>query len=106
VPTAASPLIHIARVTPEAKDPNDIDCLVSCCGNRKVVISSQDLEDRYVSLDQYQSQDKTKAATNEMFDWIALGNPHLSLNKWCNELLQHIERNVPSGGQKHEDVTA
>jgi cis-L-3-hydroxyproline dehydratase len=102
--TAASPLIHIAGVTPEAKDPNDIDRLVCHCGNRKVVISSQDLEDRYALLDQYQSQDKSKAATKEKIDWIALGNPHLSLNE-CDELLQLIERNVPSGGQKHEDVT-
>jgi predicted aconitase len=99
--TAASPLIHIAGVTPEAMDPSDIDDLMRHCGDRKILITAHDLEQRYASLDQNRPEG---GSSDHKIDWIALGNPHLSLTE-CDELLKLIESYVPPGMQKHDDVT-
>ena len=104
--TAASPLIHIAGVTPEAKDPSDIDDLKRHCGDRKVMITAQDLEERYKSLDQHadQSTESSESKSDDRIDWIAIGNPHLSLSE-CDELLKIVESVVPASMKKHNDVT-
>jgi cis-L-3-hydroxyproline dehydratase len=100
--TAASPLIHIAGVTPEALDRTDIDAMQKACGNNINVITMEALDQTYRLLDQ-QEQQTEPSNENQNVDWIAIGNPHLSLSE-CDELLRLIEKQSP-GTKKHDDVT-
>jgi predicted aconitase/predicted aconitase with swiveling domain len=92
--TGTSPLIHVAGITPEAMEPQG---MIEGC-HRKWAISVDQLEDTFRILDQ-------QAASNiddDKVDWIALGNPHLSLSE-CDALVELIE-SLPSQRKKHENV--
>jgi predicted aconitase len=105
--TAASPLIHIAGITPEAKDPSHVQRMMQGCQHRVRRITAEDLEDTFMLLDQQKLQTVTKGAPegeDGKVDWIALGNPHLSLTE-CDKLLQLIENHVPHGKSKNDNVT-
>jgi cis-L-3-hydroxyproline dehydratase len=102
--TAASPLIHIAGVTPEATDPLDVADMISICSKRQEKVTLEALDETFRLLDQ---QNGPRGPENKdshiSIDWIALGNPHLSLSE-CDELLRLVESDVPAGRRKHEDV--
>jgi cis-L-3-hydroxyproline dehydratase len=95
--TAASPLIHIAGITPEALDPADIEAMKIVCHENSKAISMEDLDETYQLLDQQTTKEDSRKV-----DWIAIGNPHLSLSE-CDELLKIIE-NRPLGQRKDDNV--
>ena len=90
--TGTSPLIHIAGVTPEAMEPGE---MVKACP-RKKIITAESLERTFHLLDQQDTSDE------KLVDWIALGNPHLSLSE-CDELKTLIEA-IPDRQKKRDDV--
>jgi predicted aconitase/predicted aconitase with swiveling domain len=90
--TGTSPLIHIAGITPEAIRADEM--LANC--SRWEVISAQRLEKTFRILDQ-EGEEKEKRV-----DWIALGNPHLSLSE-CEDLRKLIDA-LPEPKKKHDDV--
>jgi hypothetical protein len=100
--TAASPLIHIAGVTPEAKSPTDVEELLQSCHRRMRRITTDDLEATFTLLDQQKDNihgvggDRSPLEDNQQIDWVAIGNPHLSLSE-CDELLRLVEDQVPQG---------
>lgn len=67
--TAASPLIHVAGVTPEVTDE-----MIEGC-ERNYTVSVEELEETYKLLDQQNGLDTQE---EDRIDWISLGNPHLS----------------------------
>ncbi len=90
--TGTSPLIHIAGVTPEAMVAND---MISNC-THKEVITADGLEKTFRLLDQQGGKEECSV------EWVALGNPHLSLSE-CEELKTLIEA-LPDPKKKHENV--
>jgi len=99
--TAASPLIHIAGITPEARLA-DVDEWKRSATRRKNITADK-LQATFDLLNQ-----QTKSAENDgdndddKVDWIALGNPHLSLSE-VDELLQLVE-NQAVLSKMREDV--
>lgn len=91
--TGTSPLIHVAGVTPEAKDAQQM--IANC--RRKHTINVDQLDRTFQVLDQHEPSD-----IEERVDWIALGNPHLSLSE-CENLLKIIQ-SLPQPRKKREDV--
>lgn len=91
--TASSPLIHIAGLTPEAKDVAVIQDFVNACSDAVRTISIQDLERTFELLD-------AKGGTKETIDLVALGNPHLSVSE-CQNLAQLIR---DEGGGRHPNT--
>ena len=91
--TGTSPLIHIAGITPEAMEPQQ---MISEC-TRKCVITADKLDYTFQILDQQESSKES-----EDIDWIALGNPHLSLDE-CENLVQLVD-SLPPPKKKHKDV--
>ncbi|KAL3938606.1 MAG: hypothetical protein SGBAC_006523 [Bacillariaceae sp.] len=91
--TAASPLIHVAGVTPEVTD----DMIASC--RRKYIVDVGQLEETYKLLDQQNPLDMDEG---DRIDWVSLGNPHLSLSE-CENLLTKIQ-SLPSPQKKKEGV--
>jgi predicted aconitase/predicted aconitase with swiveling domain len=90
--TGTSPLIHVAGVTPEAKEPND---MINDC-RRSVKITEEQLESTFETLDQGGTPEDIKV------DWVALGNPHLSLSE-CEDL-QTLVESLPEHQKKSENV--
>jgi hypothetical protein len=90
--TGTSPLIHVAKVTPEVNDE-----MISSCKRKRIVTADQ-LEATFKMLDQQgESND-----VNEDIDWISLGNPHLSLSE-CDRLVEQIQ-SLPMPRKKHENI--
>jgi predicted aconitase len=81
--TGSSPLIHIAGITPEAKDPAVIQGFLASCGGSVRTLSMGQLEDTFRTLD-------SDAGVDHMVDMVALGNPHLSLSE-CQHLVELVE---------------
>ena len=103
--TAASPLIHIAGITPEAKDPVQVERMMQGCQHRVRRVTVEDLEKTFMLLDQQKSRTVEVCKEEDgKVDWIALGNPHLSLTE-CDKLLHLIESHVPHGKSKNDNVT-
>lgn len=90
--TGKSPLIHIAGVTPEAMDAGT---MIKHC-TRKEIITVDGLEETFRLLDQQGGIEVGQV------DWVALGNPHLSLSE-CEELKKLIE-SLPAPTMKHDNV--
>ena len=91
--TASSPLFHLAYITPEAQDRNDIEDMLASCGDKKVVVSKQDLLRAYDTLD-------SGKGDGEDISLVALGNPHLSRTE-----LRRLSALVTSDSrEKHPDV--
>jgi hypothetical protein len=80
--TGTSPLIHIAGITPEAKDPAVIEDFLSSCDNVRAVSLSQ-LEETFRALD-------SDSGVEHSIELIALGNPHLSVSE-CEQLVKLID---------------
>ncbi|CAJ1893751.1 unnamed protein product [Cylindrotheca closterium] len=91
--TAASPLIHVAGVTPEVTD----EMIASC--KKKYTVDVLELEETYKLLDQHNALDTDEEGS---IDWISLGNPHLSLSE-CEKLLEKIQ-SLPSPQKKKAEV--
>lgn len=97
--TGKSPLIHISGVTPEAIHAKD---MIAKC-TRKETITVDGLEKTFNLLDQQGGNEDSQV------DWVALGNPHLSLSE-CEELKHLIEQLPPSSptstapATKHHNV--
>lgn len=91
--TGTSPLVHVAGVTAEAKRNPQI---VETC-NRRHVITMDELDETFHLLDQRKNHDV------ERVDWIALGNPHLSLAE-CDHLRDLIEALPDSTKKRNENV--
>jgi predicted aconitase len=96
--TAKSPLIHVAGVTPEARDQRRVQEMAEGCRERRTVITVEHLEETFRTLDH---QDETTSREDKI-DWVALGNPHLSLSE-CDELADLVKR-LPSAQRKNDDV--
>ena len=79
--TGTSPLIHIARITPEAKDQMSVDVLLANCDRPTRVIKMLDLRATFDNLD---------SSETEKVDLVALGNPHLSLTE-CEHLASLVD---------------
>lgn len=86
--TASSPLIHIAGITHEAKNPGTVEEFLSECGDTVRTIDASDLYSTFMLLDAQQAN-LTKNANNKI-DLIALGNPHLSISE-CRDLAKLIQ---------------
>lgn len=109
--TAASPLIHIAGITPETRDL-DIDKWIKSA-TRSKIITAQKLQETFDLLDQRKhlsknGDDDYDASNNEdKVDWVALGNPHLSLSE-VDQLLRLVENQVALtkniNSKKRDDV--
>jgi len=109
--TAASPLIHIAGITPEACD-SDIDAWIQLA-TRSKVIRAEHLQETFDALDQRQHVGENTGIEVDVgdnvdkVDWVALGNPHLSLSE-IDELLRLVENQAASckdtGSKKRDDV--
>jgi cis-L-3-hydroxyproline dehydratase len=101
--TAASPLIHIAGITPEAMDPVNVQTWVDQCKSEdKHLITLQHINDTYLA---FNSGEK---ATSERIDLVALGNPHLSISE-CKRLVTIIEQRTQieptaDGSRKNNEV--
>jgi predicted aconitase len=74
--TGTSPLIHIAGITPEAKDETTVNEYVASCDRPTRVVSLLELRSTFDALD---------SSKVEKVDLVALGNPHLSLTE-CEHL--------------------
>jgi predicted aconitase/predicted aconitase with swiveling domain len=96
--TAKSPLIHVAGVTPEARDHRRVQEMAEGCRERRTVITVEHLEETFRILDH---QEETTSREDKI-DWVALGNPHLSLSE-CDELADLV-KGLPSPQRKHDDV--
>lgn len=94
--TGTSPLIHVAGVTPEARDPATVEKMKNICSKHHIMTVEQ-LEDTYGILDQ-QEEDSGE----EKIDLVALGNPHLSLSE-CEALLSAVKA-LPESQKKHANV--
>jgi predicted aconitase len=81
--TGSSPLIHIAGITPEAKDPAVIEDLLASCGGNVRTLSMGQLEETFRTLD-------SDAGADNTVDMVALGNPHLSVSE-CQQLVDLVE---------------
>ena len=115
--TAASPLIHIASVTPEANRTNVEEWKTTATSTKS--IKAQDLQETYSLLDQQGGNidefgddcDDSSAGNHDRdkVDLIALGNPHLSLSE-VDELLRLVEKQTvlskddDSARKKRDDV--
>ena len=109
--TAASPLIHIAGVTPEARLA-DIDAWKKSA-TRSRSITAKNLQETFDLLDQQKRLSKTSGdgdgdGDDDKVDLVALGNPHLSLSE-VDDLLQLVENRVDqskndSSSKKRDDV--
>jgi hypothetical protein len=107
--TAASPLIHIAGITPEATNPASIAEMIELSSNRRQEITIGALDETFRLLDQQDTphgveKEEQDDESRNSIDWVALGNPHLSLSE-CDELLRLLENEVPAGTGKHKDVS-
>ena len=94
--TAASPLIHIAGVTPEARLADVKEWKTHATRTKN--INAQSLQETYHLLDQqttrageYSDCDSVDHHDDDTVDLIALGNPHLSLSE-VDELLRLVEK--------------
>jgi predicted aconitase len=79
--TGTSPLIHIAGITPEAKDETTVDALVASCDRPTRVVSMLELRSTFNALD---------SSEIDKVDLVALGNPHLSLTE-CEHLANLVD---------------
>ncbi|MGK3735338.1 MAG: putative aconitase [Bacillariaceae sp.] len=118
--TAASPLIHVAGITPEARLA-DIDAWKKSA-TRLRSISAKNLQETFDLLDQqkpHNKQDQNTVSGNnddgnddntndDKVDLVALGNPHLSLSE-VDDLLRLVENRVAlsekNNSKKHDDVS-
>lgn len=85
--------------------------MIECSSNRRQTITAEALDETFRLLDQQENTTKTVAGKGEddedshnSIEWVALGNPHLSLTE-CDELLRLLEHDVPEGMRKHKDVS-
>ena len=85
--TAASPLIHIAGITPEASDTDTVVAWQEACSSATKTITHDQLRATFEQLDQ-----ETAA---EQIDLVALGNPHLSATE-CRTLAATVRRDFPN----------
>ena len=93
--TGASPLVHVSGITPESNDPLVVKEWIQSCSKTCVVTANQ-LDDTFALLDQQhlmrqqRDDDPVGNVEYERIDWIALGNPHLSLSE-CDTLLKLVQ---------------
>mmetsp|Transcript_7773 Transcript_7773/g.8572 ORF Transcript_7773/g.8572 Transcript_7773/m.8572 type:complete len:780 (+) Transcript_7773:276-2615(+) len=124
--TAASPLIHIAGITPEARLA-DIDGWKRSATRSRSILATN-LQETFDLLDQqkshiqnsitvsevsnnceedYGDENRNDNTNNDKVDWVALGNPHLSLSE-VDDLLRLVENRVAlskdQNTKKHDDV--
>ena len=92
--TGTSPLIHIAGITPEARDEQVIRKWIRQCEGRVAEVTAELLKETYNILDK---------DNGEKIDLIALGNPHLSVAE-CGDLLDLVQQNGGDHHPKHPDV--
>ena len=93
--TGSSPLIHIAGITPEARDKDIVDAWTSESdeSTEVVAVTSTILLETFHLLDRDQNSSK--------IDLVALGNPHLSVTE-CEKLADLIRQQEES--EKHPNV--
>lgn len=91
--TAASPLIHIAGITPEVLDTEVVDEYVTGCGKNVKTVAKEDLERTFRLLDE--------SDANGAIDLVAIGNPHLSVSE-CSSLVSTIQSG--GGETRHADT--
>lgn len=84
--TASSPLIHIAGITPEAKEPEIVQRFIQGCGENVVKVTREQLLDTFTTLN---GKENANPSDSVKIDLVALGNPHLSVTE-CQALADII----------------
>jgi hypothetical protein len=87
--TASSPLIHIAGITPEAKEPETVQRFIQGCGENVVKVTRQQL---FVTFTTLNGKEIPDASDSVKIDLVALGNPHLSVTE-CQTIADIILQN-------------
>ena len=83
--TGSSPLVHIAGITPEAKQLSPVGILLETCTQR-VEITYDDVRKSYEMLDSGRSSSGgDEEDSSSAVELVAFGNPHLSLDE-CSKL--------------------
>jgi predicted aconitase/predicted aconitase with swiveling domain len=108
--TAASPLIHIAGITPEARLANSIDEWKQSATRLKSITAKNleetfDLLDQQTTTQQVNNRDDGAATNHDKVDLVALGNPHLSLSE-VDELLRLVENQAVRSNEVDTDTTS
>jgi cis-L-3-hydroxyproline dehydratase len=100
--TGASPLIHIAGITPEAKDAVVIQNYIASCEGEIRTITIQDLHRTFQTLDSSAALTENSNGSlnddsiNEAISLVALGNPHLSISE-CSAISKLIQETKRAG---------
>jgi cis-L-3-hydroxyproline dehydratase len=99
--TGASPLIHIAGITPEAKDAASIQSYIASCAYETRLITIQDLYRTFQTLDSSAVLPDNSIgilgdSVNETVNLVALGNPHLSISE-CSAISKLIQETKIDG---------
>ena len=81
--TGSSPLVHIAGITPEAKELSSIEVFLENCTERAEV-TYDDVRKSYEMLDSARSSSGEEDSASAV-ELVAFGNPHLSLDE-CGKL--------------------
>lgn len=89
--TAASPLVHVAGVTAEAKDQEKVVSWLHSCEN-VVKLTMDELFSTFSVLD------GRRQSEEDSINLVALGNPHLSVTE-CQRLCEMVQ-----GREKHPEV--
>lgn len=82
--TGSSPLVHIAGITPEAKELSSVGILLENCTER-IEMTYDDVRKSYEMLDSGRSSSGGEENSSTAVELVAFGNPHLSLHE-CKKL--------------------
>lgn len=85
--TGTSPLLHMAGITPEARDAAVVQHYLETMERPTQIITMDDLYDTYATLD--------SSSNSESVDLVALGNPHLSIDE-CKVLSDLVDGSTKS----------
>lgn len=102
--TGSSPLVHIAGITPEARELSSIEVFLETCTER-VEMTYDDVRKSYEMLDSGRSssggdEDDSSSAV----ELVAFGNPHLSLDE-CSKLALLMTQAPPKDPKKEVMAT-
>mmetsp|Transcript_34410 Transcript_34410/g.101155 ORF Transcript_34410/g.101155 Transcript_34410/m.101155 type:complete len:651 (+) Transcript_34410:204-2156(+) len=82
--TGSSPLVHIAGITPEAKESSTKHEFIEGC-HKRAEITYQDVRKSYEMLDSGRTTSSGDDGCSSPIELVAFGNPHLSLDE-CAKL--------------------
>jgi predicted aconitase len=80
--TGSSPLLHIAGITPEAKDVSSVNELAKSCTDQ-IEVTYEHVIRSYEMLDSGRTTSDDDGDDSSAIELVAFGNPHLSLDECC-----------------------